>query len=375
MLRTGLKRCTKCIMPETKPGIWFNESGVCNACVNEESKKNIDWDARFKELQKIGDEVKKKKPSGHNCVIAVSGGKDSTFLSVIAKEKLGLTPLLVCAEPAYVTDRGRKNLNNLSKLGFDIFVFKSNQKIIPALLKRSFYEDGQPVRAFEFVLYSVPMRIAMNYGSPLVIWGENPQFEYGNEGEGQGASATQQKTCCALNNQDADYWAAGSITSQDLISFQHPTADDLKKAGIRAIYMSYYIKFDSRKMAEFAIERGLTIRPKNELLGTGGYWDFEQLDDEIPIISHLVKYLKYGYGRATDQASRDIRWGHIRREEGLRLAKEYDGHCNPDYIKRYCDYIGITVPEFWRVADSFRNPNIWTKENKKWELQLEYVAH
>lgn len=368
-----MKRCTRCIMPETKPGISFNEAGVCNACVNEESKKTIDWDARFKELTEIANQAKRKKPSGYNCMVAVSGGKDSIFLSSVAREKLGLTPLLVCAEPVYVTDRGRKNLNSLSKLGFDIFVFKPNQKIMPGLLKRSFYEDGQPVRAFEFILYSVPMRIAMNYGIPLVVWGENPQFEYGNEGEGLAASAARQKSCCALSSQDATHWVKEDVTPEDLVSFQHPTEDELGKAGVKAIYLSYYIKFDSRKIGEFAIKRGLTIRPKHEVPGTGGYWDFEQLDDEIPIVSHLFKYLKYGYGRATDQACRDIRWGYITRDEGLKLAQKYDGHCNPDYIKRYCDYIGITVEEFWRVADSFRNPDIWKKVNGIWELGLEYA--
>jgi len=366
-----MKRCTKCIMPETKPGISFNEHGVCNACVNEKLKEQVDWNKRFKSLLGIANKVKKKKPAGYNCVIPVSGGKDSTFLSVTAKEKLGLTPLLVCAEPVYVTDRGRKNLDNLSRLGFDIFDFKANQKIMPSLLKKSFYEDGQPVRAFEFILYSVPMLVAMNYRIPLVIWGENPQYEYGNKGEDLGASAVRQKSCCALNNQDANYWLKEGITSQDLISFQHPAEDELKNANVTSIYMSYYVKFNSRKMAEFAIHRGLSIRLKSELLGTGGYWDSEQLDDEIPVISHLLKYLKYGYGRATDQACRDIRWGYISREEGLRVAKEYDGHCNPDYIKRYCNYIGITIKEFWKVADSFRNPNIWKKVNGKWQLKFQ----
>jgi len=366
-----MKKCTKCVMPETKPGISFDKHGVCNACVNEKLKEEVDWNTRFKNLLGIANRVKKKKSNGYNCVIPVSGGKDSTLQAITAKEKLGLTPLLVCVEPLYVTDRGRKNLNNLSKLGFDIFVFKPNQKIMPKLLKRSFYENGQPGRAFEFMLYSIPMQVAMNYKIPLVIWGENPQYEYGNKGEGLGASAAKQKTCCALNNQDADYWCIKGVTPQDLISFQHPAEDELKNAGVISIYISYYVRFDSRKNAKFAIERGLSIRPKNELLGTGGYWESEQLDDEIPVVSHLLKYIKFGYGRATDQACRDIRWGYITREEGLRLAKKYDGHCNPDYIKRHCSYIGITIKEFWKVADSFRNPNIWKKVNGKWQLKFQ----
>ena len=364
-----MQRCTRCIMPETKPGISFNKGGVCNACQNAELKKKINYAERMEELYEVVARIKDRKPEGYNCVIPVSGGKDSTFLAMFARDELGLTPLLVCVGPVYVTERGKKNLNNLSRLAFDIFVFKPNQKIMPTLLKRSFIEDGQPVRAFEFMLYSVPMRVAMNYAIPLVIWGENPQFEYGNEGDvDKGASAAKQKDIAALAGQNANVWIDEGITKKDLVAFQHPTEEELRKSGVTAVYLSYYIYWDSRETASFAVKHGLTTRPKHELLGTGGYWDFEQLDDEIPIISHLLKYIKYGYGRATDQACRDIREGHITREQGLKLADEYDGHCNADYIRQYCDYIGITEEEFWRIADSFRNKNIWKKQNTKWVL-------
>lgn len=350
----NLKRCTKCIMPETKPGIVFNKKGICNACINEDIKKNIDWDLRKKELSDIAKKTKKQKTEGYNSLVAVSGGKDSTFIAMYAKYELGLNPLCVYVEPCYITERGEKNIRNLSKLGFDIFRFMPNQKIMPSLLKRSFIEDGQPVRAFEFMLYSVPMRVAINNNIPLVFWGENPQFEYGNVGKGQGASANSQKYCAALEGKDANHWISEGITQQDLLSFQHPSEEELEHAGITSVYLSHYVYWDSRKIAEFAIKNGLTIRPENELMGTGGYWDFEQLDDEIPIISHLLKYLKYGYGRATDQACRDIRAGHITRQEGLKLAEKYDGHIDPEYIRNYCNYIGITIREFWDIAETFK---------------------
>jgi N-acetyl sugar amidotransferase len=362
-----MRRCTKCIMPETKPGISFNELGVCNACVNEESKSNIDYDSRIKELKEIVAKTKKRYFE-YDCVIPVSGGKDSTFQAVTMAEKLNVKPLLVCVEPVYVTERGRINLNNLSKLVFDIFSFKPNQKIMPHLLKRSFYEDGQPVRAFEFMLYSVPMQLAIKYRIPLVVWGENPQFEYGNLGEDLGGSAAQQKSCCALDNNDADYWQDEDVLAKDLISFQHPTKDEIVRGGVTSIYMGYYVNYNAREIAQFAIERGLTERPESELLGSGGYWNFEQLDDEIPVISHLLKYYKFGYGRGTDQACRDIRWGYMTREEGLTRAKKYDGQCNPEYIKRYSDYIGVSVKEFHRVANSFRNLKIWKETNNEWRL-------
>ena len=250
-----MKRCVKCIMPETKPGIAFDENGVCNACTHAQLSQSVDWDARHEELVGLAEQTKKDKPHGYNCLVAVSGGKDSTFLALTAKEKLGLTPLLVCVEPYSVTDLGRKNLNNLSDLGFDIFVFKPNHKIMPPLLKRSLYENGNPGSAFEFMLYSVPMHIAINYGLKLAIWGENSVAEYGNKGKDLGSSANSQKSLCALSGLDSTHWIAESdnITAQDLLSYQHPSAGELDALGLQSIYMSHYIKFDSRVIGKLAM--------------------------------------------------------------------------------------------------------------------------
>ncbi len=345
-------------MPETKPGIFFNEDGICNACINAEKKdESIDWDIRMAELIEIANKVKSQKPQDYNCLIPVSGGKDSTFMAMFIRDKLGLTPLCVYVEPCYITKRGELNIRNLSKLGFDIFRFMPNQKIMPMLLKKSFIEDGQPVRAFEFMLYSVPMQVAINYKIPLVIWGENPQFKYGNVGGAGDASAAGQKECAAIAGQNAEHWIGEGILKKDLIAFQHPTENELITKGVMSIYLSYYVKWDSREIAKFAIKHGLTIRSECELGGTGGYWNFEQLDDEIPIISHLLKFLKFGYGRATDQACRDIRNGFLTREEGLKLAKEYDGQIDPEYIRNYCNYIGISIKEFWDIAKTFSIKN------------------
>ena len=306
-----MKRCVKCIMPETKPGISFNEEGVCNACINEESKKKIDWNKRYQELKDIASEAKKKKPQGYNCIVPVSGGKDSTLLAFTARD-LGLTPLLVNIEPPYINERGRKNLTNLLNHGFDIFIFRPNPVVLKKLCKRSFYEEGFTKRCFEFCMYATPENLAINYKVPLVFWNENALFEYGNVGdEGPGGSANRLKTCSALKNQDADFWVRDDITLQDLASYQHPTEEELNKAGVKAIFIGHYIRFDSRKIGKFAIEKGLTVRPKNELVGSGAYRDFEQLDDETSVISHLLKYIKYGYGMATDHACRDIRWCYI----------------------------------------------------------------
>lgn len=344
-----MKRCRKCIMPDTKPGISF-EDGICNACLNAEKNDKINWEARGRRLQSMVEPAKGRE--GYNCLIPVSGGKDSTFLAMKARE-LGLNPLCVNVAPCEPTPRGERNLANLSRLGFDIFRFFPNQKIMPKLVKRSFVEDGDPCTSHEFMLYSVPVRMALQFKIPLIFWAEDPQFEYGNPGKVD--DAYDQRFIAGLWGRPASHWACKGVPESSLIPFEHPTASEMINGGLEAIYMSRYVRWDSRKIAHFAIEKGLEARDNDiEILGTGGYWKFEQLDDETPVIGHYLKYIKFGYGRATDQACRDIRLGYRTRDEGLALAKEYDGHISPDYINRFCRYISITKSEFNRICETFR---------------------
>jgi N-acetyl sugar amidotransferase len=341
-------------MPETKYNISFNIDGVCNACQAAEKNDNTDWDKRWKDLEVIATTAKLVKPEGHNVVVPVSGGKDSTFIAFVARE-LGLTPLCVNVAPCEPTPLGEHNLNNLSENGFDVIRLLPNQKIMKKLVKRSFYEDGDPCTCHEFMLYGFPARMAINFKIPLLLWGENPQFEYGNAGDV--SDAQDQKNIGGLWGRDATHWVCDGVEENDLAMFQHPTAQELEDAGVTSTYLSNYVRWDSRKNARFSVKRGLHVRPQEELLGTGGYWDFEQLDDESPIIGHYLKYQKFGYGRATDQACIDIRHGDLSRDEGLAMVAMYDGHLAELYIENFCKYIGITKNEFHRVCETFyRNP-------------------
>jgi len=341
-------------MPDTKPGISFID-GVCNACQNAEinNKKNFE-DYQYVLRTKVVHGIHAQagfSSCGYGCVVPVSGGKDSTFLAMKARE-LGLNPLCVNVAPCVPTARGERNLGNLSKLGFDIFRFFSNQRIMPTLVKRSFVEDGDPCTSHEFMLYTVPVRMAMKFMIPLIFWAEDPQFEYGNSGDVKGAD--EQRNIAGLWGRPASHWVCEGVEEEDLNMFEHPTAEQIGRAGLEAIYMSRYIRWDSQKIAKFAIKHGMEVRPYSELEGTGGYWDFEQLDDETPIIGHYLKFVKFGYGRATDQACRDIRLGYLTRQQGLACALQFDGHISPIYIDNFCRYIDITVKEFNVICETFR---------------------
>ncbi len=337
-----MRRCTKCIQVDTKPGFTINESGVCNACQTAKKQDKVDWSTRWQDLESLARRAQLLNLGRYNIVIPVSGGKDSTYLAFTARDRLGLRPLCVNVAPCEPTERGERNFRNLSEQGFDVFRFYPNAKIMPQLVKRSFYEDGDPCTSHEFMLYGVPLQMAINFKVPLIMWAENSQTEYGNP-----------DVVCGLWGRNYTHWVGDGITEKDLISFRQPTQEEITESGIRQLYLSDYERWDSHTVADFAIEHGLEIRDKGELMGTGGYWDFEQLDDESPVIGHCLKYMKFGYGRATDQACRDIRLGRITREEGLDLANQYDGRLSPDYIKNFCKYIGIDEPEFHKVMTSF----------------------
>jgi hypothetical protein len=196
------------------------------------------------------------------------------------------------------------------------------------------------------MLYNLPLRTALNFDIPLIMWAENSQVEYGNF-----------DLQCGLWGRDYTHWVGQGIVEPDLVAFKQPTEKEIKRSGIKAVYLSNHIRWDSRKVGQFSVEHGLEVRKPEELLGTGGYWDFEQLDDEGPVIGHYLKFMKFGYGRATDQACRDIRLGYITREQGLELVKQCDGQLNPEYIKNFCEYIGVSEAKFYDVCNKFyRNP-------------------
>lgn len=178
-----MKYCKKCLQPDTRPGILFNERGICYACLYEDEKrKNINWDSRFAKLQRIADDAKResrKRGNVYDCVIGVSGGKDSTFQAVYCKEKLGLNPLLVNCAPDEITEIGRKNIDNLNHLGFDIISLRLNPIVAKALARKSFFEKGNIVAASEYCLWASAYIMADRFNIPLIIQGENAALTLG----------------------------------------------------------------------------------------------------------------------------------------------------------------------------------------------------
>lgn len=365
-----MKYCKHCLQPDTRPGIVFDEDGVCAACNYQTSVYHgIDWEVRQKELHKIT-QWAKDQHAPYDCVIGVSGGKDSTFQAIYAKEKLGLRVLLVNCEPDEITEVGRKNMENLLSKGFDCVRIRTNPKISRILARKCFFEYGNIVKASEYPLWVSAYRIALNFNIPLIIQGENAALTLGtckNQSTGGDAfNVTQLNTLAGCTGKE---FICDEVSEADLFFYKFPDKALFKDKNIRAIWLQYYLKEWSQVYnADFAIARGLLGRTSEKLEDIGRYRRYTALDSDIQIVNQMLKYLKLGFGFATDEACYDIREGRLSREDAKWLVETYDGKCADRYVQSACDYMGITVEEFWNHVDTLVNKKLFVKdENGKWK--------
>jgi len=364
-----VRYCKKCVQPDTRPLIKFDENGVCYACVYNEQKKHIDWEKREEQFFEIAEWAKANSGGGYDCAIGVSGGKDSTVQALTARDKLGLNCLLVNCAPDNITEVGRHNRENLVSHGFDMVSFRPNPKIMRELTKHSFYEFGNPVKPSEFPLFAVTYQTALAFKIPLIIQGENTGLALGLvDRMGTDDNAMNVDLGDTLAGGNASDWVGDGIEYTDLLLYQFPDKQKMTDASIRAIYIQYYLKdWSPPKNAEFALQHGLRTRQKEDLNDIGRYRRYDALDSDMQIVNQMLKYYKLGFGRATDQACWDIRDGLITREEGIRIAEQYDGKCGDRYINEFCDYINISVEEFWDVVDKFVNKKLFQKNTQTGE--------
>ena len=359
--------CKRCIQPDTRPGIYFDDQGVCGGCLWEDEKKEIDWESREKELQDIAEWAKKTTKSNYDCVIGVSGGKDSTKQALTAKDRLGLRCLLVNCEPEGITEIGRHNIENLKKLGFDVIGIRPNPKVMKSLVKRDFYKYLNPVKITEYCLWASTYIIAEKFDIPLIIQGDSPVTVLGTRltsRVGTDYDAMKADELQTLSSGWKENVGVDGIEEKDLCLF-HYNRKKLEERGCRAIWLNYFLKeWTPHNNAVFSKEHGLRWRPENfdwESIGT--YLPYHQLDGDLTPVNQLLKYIKFGFGMCVDHVCYNLRDGLLSRDEAIELVKKYDGKCSEVYIEKFCNYIGISQKEFWSTVEKFRGP-MWKKDEK-----------
>jgi N-acetyl sugar amidotransferase len=367
-----VRYCKRCLFPETKPDLHIDEEGVCSACRFAEQKEEIDWDQREAELIEVLERYKSKDGSNYDCVIPVSGGKDSTY-QVMRIKDLGYNPLLVTWSACAYTEIGRQNIESMQKIGVDHILFTPNPKVYRAMFAEAFKRVGDGCWPCHVGIFTYPVRVAINYKIPLLIYGENPQFEYGGPARKAEDSvidrAWLEEFGGLLGNRIEDMLGVEGINERDLIPYRYPSDEELREVGTTAIFLGYYQRWDARKQLESVMRIGFKVNDTVADIGDvphqeGTYTNYENLDGKFVGMHDYLKFLKFGFGRATDHASIDIRNERISREEAVELVRTYEGKVPRRYLDEFLEFCGISEDELYMTLDAFTNKALFvTDEN------------
>lgn len=348
-------------MPSTKPDLHFDAEGVCDACRSQEAKdSDINWDERRNVFLRLVEQH--KKHPDYDCIVGVSGGKDSTF-QVITLLEMGINPLCVCFEPTIPTEIGRRNLENLNSLGVDLMHIKRNPIVYKKLAIEAFKRTGDNEWQNHLGIFTTVPKMAVSFGIPLIIWGESPQIEYGGPAASKSRNVLDRQWLeefgGLLGNRISDMIGVDGLTQKDLSLYQYPSDEAIQRVGVTGLFLGYYFKWDLRAVLEKSMSRGFSVadRPVETT-----YENFENLDCYSNHVHDYLKYVKYGFGRATDNACLDIRLGYISREEGVRLVNKYDGRPPSQAIKAYLNYTGFSETEFEIIVNSYTNKRIFLRD-------------
>ncbi len=350
--------CKICIQTDTRPNTKFSKDGICPSCNYFNSLKKVDWDRRFGILKDLVDQHKQRKENKFNskfdCIIGVSGGKDSTRQALYIRDKLKLRPLLVCLAypPEQVTKVGVKNLSNIINLGFDLEIISLAPKNWKKLLKDGFINYANFMKPSEQALFSSVPRLAIKYKIPLIFWGENPGLQVGDLG---GAGKTEydgnkMNFINTLKGGRLDWMYNLGYNHKDIINFEFPSEKEFKKNKLQIVYLGWFWKdWNIRSNGTTAALNGLNLR-KDNFKNTQDLYGVFSLDEDWVTLNQMIKYYKFGFGRVTEYLNEDIRLGKISRERAIKIAEKYDGACGDKYIKSFCKYIGISKEFFWKIV-------------------------
>ena len=360
-----MKYCKKCLQTDTRPGIKFDKDGICPACNYHESLKLVDWDERRKELDSIVAFGKANNHSGYDCIIGVSGGKDSTRQAIYVKEVLKMNPLLVSLgyPPEQITQRGVDNVSNMIKHGFDCISINPAPQIWRRLMNKGFFEFTNWARSTEFALFSSVPRLAIAYQIPLIWWGENAALQLGdlNVMGKSGSDGNNLRSMNTLNGGDITWMMNNEIQKYKILQYVYPSKKEIEDANIRITFLGYFWKdWSLVDNGNYSTLRGLEIRNEKPW-EIGDPMGITSLDEDWVTFNQMIKYFKYGFGRIADYVNEDIRNERITREEGIWLNEKYDGKCSPKYIESFCNYINISVADFWQQVDQSVNIELFEK--------------
>jgi N-acetyl sugar amidotransferase len=377
-----MEYCSRCVYPKNaQPYIIFDEKNVCSGCRSAEKNNDVDWNERENKLQELFD---KHKSIAHNnknmydCIIPVSGGKDSHYQVYIVKEIYGLNPLLVTYNHLFNTPLGNRNLKNLlEKFSCDHIRFSSSTNSIKKLSKYMLKKCGDVTWHYHAGITTFPIQMAIKFNIPLIVWAENNFSNLTgifNPDDMVEFSRKARKDLALRGIEAVDAIGHDKIDERDIYPFQYPSDEEIERVGVRGIYLSNYLKWDEKFQAEKMIELydfGVAKYPREKSFNL-----YSKLEDFHSNGLHdYLKFLKYGYGRGTDDASTAIRTGRITREEGINLVERYDS-VKPKDLYTWLEFVDMSENEFYEIVNSMRDSSVWKKNNSgEWILKDTVINH
>lgn len=370
-----MRYCLRCCYPENaRPTTIFDEEGVCSGCRAAEERTPIDWNPRRKKLQELLDSYKekaKKANSPYDCIIPISGGKDSHYQAYLMTQVYKMKPLFVAYNHGYNTKVGMKNLSNLiEKFGCDLLRYTTNPKTARKLSLYMLSKVGDITWHYHAGIMTFPIQTAVRYKIPLLIWGEHGEaFLHGMHNLDDNVEFTkkhrQEHLMRGFEPEDIlDDPENKDITRTDLAPFFYPSDEEIDSVGVRGIYLSNYDEWNAKSHAELMIKNyGFTTFQKRECT----FNLYEKVDDFLQDTHNYLKYLKFGYSRCTDHASLEIRQQRMTREEGIETVRKYEHLVRPSNLDIFLEFAGITEKQFLNNIDHLRDESIWEKDsNGEW---------
>ena len=358
--------CKKCVLPSSSAiPVEFNKDGVCSACNTSAQVEEIDWDRRLRQFKKLLNNYKNDNGENYDCLIPVSGGKDSYFQVHIIKNILGLNPLLVTYNANNWMKEGYENLHNMrDAFGCDHIFFTPSISLLKRLNKLCFKKMGDMNWHAHCGIQTYPYIIAVQHNIPLIIDGEHGFMDMGGMHSYSDYVELTQRFRLEHVQRGYDWHdMLGDedipIKKQEMISYMFPSDEEIKRVGIRGVYLGNYVKWSGNHNADIAKKYGWK-EAEEEFDRT--YRKISNLDDMHENGIHdYMKYIKFGYGRATDHVCKDIREEKMTREEGIEIIRKMD-EVKPKDLYRWLDYVDMTEKEFDSIADSFRDTRVWSKD-------------
>lgn len=369
-----MQYCSQCAYPAVSAvALEFDHDYICSGCRVSRKRHEIDWEERRRRLEQLVERYRSKNGGNYDCIIPVSGGKDSYFQTHIVKNVLGLRPLLVTYHGNNYTPTGMENLKNMREV-FDVdhIFYTPSITVLKKLNRLAMLLMGDMNWHAHAGIFTYPIRVAVQTGVPLMFWGEHGRMELGgmhsyNDFVEFTYRYRHEHACRGYEWRDfikAAPQYGEELAQQEMLSWMYPSDDQIDEVGVRGLYISNFFKWDANEHGPMVMER-YGFRQSDEPFERT-YRRMSNLDDMHENGIHdYMKFVKFGYGRATDHVCKDIRSGKMTREQGIEIIRQRD-HIKSGDLHRWLEYVGWTEEKFDQVADTFRDPRVWWIQDGQW---------